>query len=196
MEISRILNILTKYGLTADELLLVRLTFLARDEEGHPEYFKQWYSNGGKEQLKTLFESLQNKGIILKSYNPKGYVPNDIEFNKNFLKSWQKNSLEMGEELFNEYPPYIRINGSYIPIKDVSKRFASLNDFFFFYSKEIGHDPEKHEEVMKILRWAKENGQCNISLLNFVISHQWQALQELKENPEIVPTVNSILQDV
>ena len=26
------------YQLTADELLLIYLTFLARDEEGHPEY--------------------------------------------------------------------------------------------------------------------------------------------------------------
>lgn len=29
------------YQLTADELLLIYLTFLARDEEGHPEYFTQ-----------------------------------------------------------------------------------------------------------------------------------------------------------
>lgn len=29
------------YNLTADELLLIYLTFLARDEEGHPEYFEQ-----------------------------------------------------------------------------------------------------------------------------------------------------------
>jgi len=29
------------YNLTADELLLIYLTFLARDEEGHPEFFAQ-----------------------------------------------------------------------------------------------------------------------------------------------------------
>lgn len=32
---------MSDYHLTADELLLVYLTLLARDEEGHPEYFKQ-----------------------------------------------------------------------------------------------------------------------------------------------------------
>jgi hypothetical protein len=39
LEINTILNILIANDLTADELLMVYLTFLARDEEGHPEYF-------------------------------------------------------------------------------------------------------------------------------------------------------------
>jgi hypothetical protein len=39
LEINTLLNLLITYNLTADELLVVYLTFLARDEEGHPEYF-------------------------------------------------------------------------------------------------------------------------------------------------------------
>ena len=39
MELNTILNLMTIYHLTADELLLIYLTFLARDEEGHGEYF-------------------------------------------------------------------------------------------------------------------------------------------------------------
>ena len=38
MELDTILNLMITYNLTADELLLVYLTFLAREEEGHPEY--------------------------------------------------------------------------------------------------------------------------------------------------------------
>ena len=75
------------YKLTADELLLIYLTFLARDEEGHPEYFTQWFNNGGQNKLRDLFNSLKEKGVILKSYNPEKYIPNDIEFNKNFLRT-------------------------------------------------------------------------------------------------------------
>lgn len=78
---------MAQYHLTADELLLVYLTFLARDEEHGTEYFRSWFENGGSERLRSLFNSLQDKGIILKSYNPKTYNPNDIEFNTNFLKS-------------------------------------------------------------------------------------------------------------
>ena len=43
LEINTILNLLITYNLTADELLVVYLTFLARDEEGHPEYFSKWF---------------------------------------------------------------------------------------------------------------------------------------------------------
>ena len=121
------------YNLTADELLLVYLTFLARDEEGHPEFFTQWFKNGGQEQLRGLFNSLKEKKLIHRDYNPTVYTPNEIEFNKTFLKSWTKNSGEMGRELFEAYPPFININGKFAPLRDISKRFASLDDFFFFY---------------------------------------------------------------
>ena len=87
MEINTILNLLITYDITAEELLVIYLTFLACDEEGHPEYFSKWFSNGGNSRLRPIFESLKEKGIILKDYNPDTYDPNDIRFNKNFLKS-------------------------------------------------------------------------------------------------------------
>ena len=42
MELDTILNIMAKYKLTADELLLVYLTFIAQTENGDPKikYFK------------------------------------------------------------------------------------------------------------------------------------------------------------
>lgn len=88
MELNTILNLMASYKLTESELMLVYLTFLAQDEqEGHTEYFVKWLSNGGQERLRSLFESLKEKGIIKKSYNPESYIPNEIEFNKTFLKS-------------------------------------------------------------------------------------------------------------
>jgi len=101
--------------------------------------------------LRALFNSLQEKGIISKSYNPKEYEPNDIEFNKNFLKVWAKNAGELGEELFSAYPSFININGKYAPLRDISKKFNSLDEFYFFYANSIGFDREKHKEVMNIL---------------------------------------------
>ena len=45
MALDTILNIMTKYKLTADELLLIYLTFIAQTENGCPEehriYFKR-----------------------------------------------------------------------------------------------------------------------------------------------------------
>jgi len=40
MELKTILNIMAAYNLTADELLLIYMTFIAREEQGrHIEYF-------------------------------------------------------------------------------------------------------------------------------------------------------------
>lgn len=54
-------------------------------------------------------------------------------------------------QLFETYPPMLQIKGTYYPARDYSKRFASLEDFCYFYSKEIGHNEEKHKKVMDIL---------------------------------------------
>jgi hypothetical protein len=58
----------------------------------------------------------------------------------------------MGLELMREYPSSIYINGKMAPLKDVSRRFCSLDDFFFFYSTQIGHNPEKHKEIIDLVR--------------------------------------------
>lgn len=193
MGLNTILNLLAQYHIDANELLLLYLTFIARDEEGHSEYFTKWYNNGGHEILKTLFNSLKDKGIIHKNYNPVTYEPNAIEFSKKFIKSWNKCSGKMGQELFNLYPAWVSINGKMASLKDVSKKFDSLENFFFFYSVQIGHDPVKHEEILDILKWAKENNYINFGILSFVISHKWNDLKELRDNPNIINTVDSIL---
>ena len=92
MQLDTILNITTKYNLTGEELLLVYLTFIAQTENGNPEenriYFKRWYDGGGKERLRDLFNSLKEKGVIKKNYNPSVYDPDEIEFNQNFIKQY------------------------------------------------------------------------------------------------------------
>lgn len=181
MELNTILNLLISYNLTADELLLVYLTFLARDEENHPEYFVKWFSNGGKNRLKDLFNSLKEKGIIHKNYNPEVYNPNDVEFNKTFLKSWIKNSGKLGQDLMNAFPSFCYINGKYVSLKNIAKKYSSLDEFFFAYSTAIGHNEEKHKEVLEILNWAKENDKIRFGICEFVISHKWNELKELKD---------------
>lgn len=184
------------FNLTAEELLLCYLTFLARDEEDHTEYFTRWFSNGGQTRLRDLFNSLKEKGIIHKNYNPSTYNPNDIEFNKNFIKGWIKNSGQLGQELFSAYPPFVNINGRMCSLRNISKKFNSLDEFYFYYSTAIGHSVEKHKEVMEILEWGKNTNNIKYSCLEFVASKKWEELKMLKEQKlESVITEDSILLD-
>lgn len=196
MDISTILNLMGQYQLTADELLVVYLTFLAKDEEGHPEYFSQWFQNGGNTQLRSIFSSLQEKGVINKSYNPgTTYNPNEVAFNKNFLKGWPKYSNSFGMELFEAYPSWLNIDGKYMPLKDVAKKFNSLEDFCFAYGKAIGHNAKKHQEILDIIDWAKKEGRLNFSICNFLLSRQWEALKELRDDSSVVSIASNIYSD-
>lgn len=195
MDINTILNLLITYNISADELLLVYLTFLARDEEGHPEFFQKWFQNGGASKLRDLFESLKSKGLIHKDYCPESYNPNEIEFNKIFLKSWVKNSGELGQELFDAYPPFLSSNGKLLPLKNIAKKYNTLDEFFFAYSSAIKHNPEKHKEVMELLQWGKNNNQINYGLLEFVTSQKWTELKYLKDNGLNANLATDILTD-
>jgi hypothetical protein len=46
-----------------------------------------------------LFESLKEKGIIKKNYNPSSYDPDEIEFNQHFIKQYFKLTGVLGQEL-------------------------------------------------------------------------------------------------
>ena len=67
MDLNTILNIMAEYNLTAEELLLVYVTYIAREENGNNiTYFNKWFNNGGKDRLRDLFNYLKYKGVILK----------------------------------------------------------------------------------------------------------------------------------
>ena len=184
MELNTILNILTQYKLTADELLLIYVTFCARDEENHPEYLIKCMNNGifDKVKVREMFNSLKAKGIINKNYDSEEYNPDEIEFNKLFLKSFVKSSFQLGKELFDEYPNCININGRIFSLKNISKKFMTQEEFFFHYSSSIKHNPETHKHVMEMLRWGKANGKINFGILEWVASKKWEYMEYLKNN--------------
>ena len=57
----------------------------------------------------------------------------------------------MGQELFEAYPPFLSSNGKLLPLKNIAKKYNTLDEFFFAYSSAIKHNPEKHKEVMELL---------------------------------------------
>ena len=83
---------LEKYRLTSTELFLIRVLLIFQDENNETifaNYIKTLRLAGIN--LRTVLQSLQDKGIILKSYKiPKEgteFNPYDIEINKNFIKN-------------------------------------------------------------------------------------------------------------
>lgn len=165
------LGIMEKYNISSNEWLFIKLLFLAK-EEYFPDYMYRFLSLPLeiRGDLIELLQNLQNKGIVLKSYKipKKGerFYPENVEFNKAFINTYFRASFVMGEELWNLYPMETVINGVSYSLKNIAKKYNSIEDFFAFYGKSIKYNPDKHKEVIDLLSWAINN----TNFINFGIS--------------------------
>ena len=195
--IDKELNLLTQYGLTAEEWWIIKLLFLANYPESRVQPLEQYSKIVGGLKL-DIIESLQNKGILkkfkvkkndhldiddlqfnfIKGEDGKSYP--DIPFTANFIKSFLKHSGELGKELFLTYPTFIYINGQPVGARNITtgNHFGSMDDFFFFYGKTIKWNPETHTQIIKLLEYAKENNLINYSIATFVINEKWREIQK------------------
>lgn len=179
------LCLLEKYKLTPTELFTIKLILLAK-EDGEYEWLQRYVQII---KLRDILVSLQEKGIILKSWKlPKEgqqLIVEDIAFNQNFQKQYFRASFEMGEELFNIYPQFLVINGISYNARRISKKFDSLEDAFRNYSKSIKNDPTIHKNIIELIKWGIENNYNFTTLDDFICDRSWIALQAFKNGDGI-----------
>lgn len=183
MRIDEELNILEKYRISPNELFVLKTVILAK--EGETKYLQKLLTLNVIDFRENLV-SLQDKEILLKSYKipEKGnrFVIEDVLINKNIIKNYHKSSFDMGEELFMAYPAFVTIGETTYGLRNIAKKFDSLEDFYYFYAKSINFDAVKHVEIMNLLEWAQKNTNfMNFSLIEFVISHKWLEIQLIKD---------------
>ena len=175
-----------QYKLDPNELFCIKVILLA--QEGEYEYLQN-YAQILSGQLRLLLESLQSKGIIVKAYKiPKEgtqFIPEDVQFNQNFLKRYYRSAFEMGEELFYTYPQSCTVQGQVFNLRTVSKHFDSLEQAFQNYAKSIKNNPEIHQEIINNIKWGIENGYNFTTLDRFIVDRAYEALKAFKEGNSI-----------
>lgn len=186
LDLEQEIALLEKYKLSSTELFFIRVLLIFQDENNEiifANYIKTLKLAGIN--LRNVMQSLQDKGIILKSYQiPKEgmeFNPYKIEINKNFIKTLYKCSFELGKELFEHYPQFNTINGQMVSLRGVSKHFDSLEDAYCKYGRYIKWNPEVHKEIIELVDWAKEHNLICQSLSSFIINNAWLDLQSMKE---------------
>lgn len=180
LSIDREIKFMIKYQLTADELFVLRLIFFA--QEGHSEYITTFFTECQLgTSLRDILTSLQIKGIINKSYAiPKeGAVFNadDVDLNKNIVNQFLQHSQDLGMELFEAYPVCTNINGRTFSLRNITKNFKDLDDMCWQYGRMIKFDQRKHEEILELLEYAKENDLIHSGICDFILSQGWLALE-------------------
>ena len=192
------INIYINSGLTPTELFILRLLFLAID--GDPSMLVNYLSNvaNGKELFRKVLESLKEKKVILSTFKvPKegeSLNYNNIPFNKNFIKAYVREANEIGKELFEEYPPFININGKLCSIKNFTKAgLYSFEEFCLYYAKAIKSAGVTHERVMEALQFGKENNLVNYTIIEFIASHKWVEIEYIQSSGNVNGYNNSEL---
>ena len=175
------LILMDQYKLNPNELFCIKVILLA--QEGEYEYLQNYAQilNG---QLRLLLTTLQSKGIIIKAYKiPKEgtqFIPEDVQFNQNFLKKYYRSAFEMGEELFYTYPQSAVVQGQVFNLRTISKKFDSLEDAFGKYAKQIKNNPELHQQIINDIKWGIENGYNFTTLDRFIVDRAYESLHSMR----------------
>ena len=186
---------LEKYKLTPTELFTCKLLLIAQ-EEGVEDYIVRYAKIDNGCSIKATLESLQSKGIILKSYKiPKigeKLVIEDIEFNKNFKKNIHKASFDLGKELYENYPQTTYVKGQIFNLRRVSKKFNSLEEAFFKYGKYIRFNEEVHKEVIELVKWGIDNGYNFTTLDSFIVDQDWNNIKNVRDGGSINVNLDAV----
>ena len=178
---------LEKYKINSDELLFITMILLIQEGDTNP-YINLYFSLPAacRGSIRDLLVSLQHKQVITKEYKipPSGtkFIPEDITFNKNFIKSFYKGSFWIGKELFEIYPISTVVNGIEYKLRRISKKFDSLEDAYRAYGKAISWNPETHRNIMYLVQWGKENNYQFTTLDDFIVDNDWLNLQAMRDN--------------
>lgn len=189
------LAVLEKYRLTAEEWLLIRLLFLASEEENKQDYLLRYLSYRTDLSFSSIISSLQEKGVILKTYKIRkgeSFKPEDIPFNKSFLNNYFKYSAELGGDLFSHYPVSMIVNGVTHSMRGTQGKYRDLDEMLLAYGKAIKNNPETHKEVIKLLEWGKENNLVNTGMAEFIASKGWINLKDMKEGDAVVVNMDNV----
>ena len=187
------LSLLEKYKLTPTELFTVKVILLAK-EEGEYEWLQRFVQIV---KLRDILVSLQEKGIILKSWTlPKEGTVLQVEtisFNQNFQKQFFRASFEMGEELFYTYPQSAVIQGTVYNLRSVSKHFDSLEQAFLKYAKSIKNNPELHQQIIDDIKWGIETQYNGFTTLDrFIIDRGYEYLHAMRMGEGINVNIEAV----
>lgn len=179
------LHFCDKYLITPNELLLLEIILLHQEGDAPEIVYNYFNANtDARGMVRSMLERLQHVGIITKSYK----IPekggrldlDDITLNKVKVKDFYKCSYDLGIELWETYPQFGLINGVTVGLRTIADKDNDITDFYRRYGKEIGWNPEKHQHIIDLIKWANENNIINCSIAKFVKNHKWEELEALK----------------
>lgn len=175
------------FGITPTELILFEVLLLLQENDD-PELVKFYFElkENARGSFKESLTRLQETGLVNKSYKipEKGAKlnPYEIPLNKTKTKQFYKSSFELGKELYENYPLSTVVNGIEYKLRRISKKFNSLEDAYVKYGKSIGWNPERHEEIINLIKQGIANNYNFTTLDDFIVDNDWLNLEAISKD--------------
>lgn len=177
------LQIMQNYDISAEQLFLVKLLFVAQEDNGRQGAIVDYFVKCRHSSIPLeMLQSLAEKNILTKESIPKKgdkFIADNLHFQKKFLNDWFVYAHEAGKELMDKYPNYMKtVGGELLPAKNITKVYISLEAMFNAYGKSIRHSRNNHVKVMHLLAWAEERNLIKFGIAEFVASKKWESLEQ------------------
>lgn len=175
------------FNVTPNELILFEVLLLLQENDD-PELVKFYFelTESARGSFKESLSRLQEAGLVNKSYKipEKGtrINPYDIPLNKTKTKHFYKCSFELGKELYENYPLSTVVNGVEYKLRRISKKFNSLEDAYLKYGKSIGWNPDRHNEIIDLIKQGIANNYNFTTLDNFIVDNDWLNLEAISKD--------------
>lgn len=188
LSLEKELEIMATFKLDANLWYLTRTLFIAKFESDTTFLSKYLLECAKSGAPREMLVELQNRKILSSKYKipKKGEALdlNKLDFNDTFIKKYFKTSLEAGQELFDAYPVFLKMdNGKLLPAKNITTKvvFTSLEVFYLNYCKSIRFDRSLHDKVMASLEYAKDKDLIQYGIAEYVVSKKWEDHIKLME---------------
>lgn len=175
------------FNITPNELILFEVLLLLQENDD-PELVKFYFelTESARGSFKDSLSRLQEAGLVNKSYKipEKGTKinPYDIPLNKTKTKHFYKCSFELGKELYENYPLSTVVNGVEYKLRRISKKFNSLEDAYIKYGKSIGWNPDRHNEIIELIKQGVANNYNFTTLDDFIVDNDWLNLEAISKD--------------
>ena len=67
-------------------------------------------------------------------------------------------------------------------LRRISKKFNSLEDAYLKYGKAIGWNPDKHEEILALIKQGIESNYNFTTLDDFIVDNDWLNLEAMSKD--------------
>jgi len=181
MTIEKQLDIMCKLGIQAEDYFLIEILHISHEYNQMALAYKYFEFSDGKIHINYgRLNKLTELGILEPFDSSGPFFYESLQLTKKFKSKFFIEALIHGQELWDAFPieRSYRIDGRALLTRKIGKEFASLEDFFLWYGKQIRFSLPIHREVMAGLEIAKQQKQIDFTIEDFIKNKMWENFKE------------------